>query len=138
MGASSYHFDAMHRLSPCDVAACWGKLVKGKQHARLQWSQSNRWYWWRFGDSFGHGNDWVARWSSNTHIIPANQNLERAAKSLRRGEAAELEGDLVSVEWEQGGRRKWWNTSLIREDEGDGSCEILYLERVRQGGKVYE
>ena len=138
LGTSSYRFDEKHVLAPCDVAMCWGALVKGRQYSQLHWSQSMRWYWWTYDDSFGHDNDWVARWSSNTHIIPADANLERAAKHLRVGRPAELEGDLVSVEWQAGGARRWWNTSLGRTDQGDGSCEILYLTKVRQGAKVYE
>ncbi len=138
LGRSSYRFDGKHALAPCDVAMCWGALVEGRQYAQLHWSQSARWYWWRYDDSFGHDNDWVSRWSSNTHIIPANRNLQRAAKGLAMGTPAELEGELVSVEWNEGGYRRWWNTSLGRTDQGDGSCEILYLTKVRQGGKVYE
>lgn len=138
LGTSSYHFDDKHALAPCDVAMCWGPLAKGRQYSQLHWSQSMRWYWWTYDDSFGHDNGWVARWSSNTHIIPADANLERAAKHLRVGRPAELEGDLVSVEWQAGEARRWWNTSLGRTDQGDGSCEILYLTKVRQEGMVYE
>lgn len=138
LSRSSYGYDAMAKLAPCDVATCWGKLIKGKQYKQLQWSQSMRWYWWKYGEDFGHDNDWVSRWSSNTHIIPADKNLERAAKSLKKGQAAELEGDLVSVEWTQGGEARGWHSSLSREDKENGSCEILYLRRVKQDGKVYE
>lgn len=138
LGTSVYHYDDRHALAPCDAAMCWGDLVEGRLYSQLKWSQSMRWYWWRYDGSFGHDNDWVARRSSNTHIIPANTNLERAAKRLQVGRPAELEGDLVSVEWRVGGLRKWWNTSLSRTDQGDGSCEILYLTKVRQEGKVYE
>ena len=138
LGESSYHYDAFYKLAPCDVAMCWGKLVKGKQYTQLKWSQSTRWYWWTYGEGFGHDNAWVSRWSSNTHIIPADRNLERAAKGLRERQPAELEGDLVFVDWSNGGQARWWRTSLSREDTGNGSCEILYLTRVRQGGKVYE
>ncbi len=138
LSRSGYGYDAMAKLAPCDVAMCWGKLVKGRQYAQLKWSQSMRWYWWQYGESFGHDETWVARWSSNTHIIPADGNLERAAKSLKKGQPAELEGDLVFVNWTAGGEARWWRSSLTRDDQGNGSCEILYLKRVKQGGKVYE
>src|SRR5512135_2182754 len=49
VGRTSYHFDAKHALAPCDVAMCWGALVGGRQYAQLKWSQSTRWYWWRYG-----------------------------------------------------------------------------------------
>lgn len=138
LSRSGYSYDAMAKLAPCDVAMCWGELVKGRQYAQLKWSQSMRWYWWKYGEGFGHDETWVARWSSNSHIIPADENLERAAKSLKEGQPAELEGDLVFVNWTAGGETRWWRSSLTRDDQGNGSCEILYLRRVKQGGKVYE
>jgi len=61
LSRSGYGYDAMSNLAPCDVALCWGKLVKGKQYKQLKWSQSMRWYWWKYGESFGHDNDWVSR-----------------------------------------------------------------------------
>jgi hypothetical protein len=138
LSRSGYSYDAMAKLAPCDVAMCWGKLVKGRQYAQLKWSQSMRWYWWEYGEGFGHDEVWVARWSSNTHIIPADENLGRAVKSLKKGQPAELEGDLVFVDWNAGGEARRWYSSLTRDDQGNGSCEILYLKRVKQGGKVYE
>ncbi len=66
---------------------------------------------------------------SNTHVIPADGNLERAAK---------LEGSLLFMDWRKGGQARWWRSSLSREDTGNGPCEIPSLTRVRQGEKVYE
>jgi len=125
-------------LSPCDVAMAWGKLVEDGLYEKLDWSQSNRWYWWEYGPDFSHENTLVARYSSNTHIIPATPNVARAAKSLGRGDIAELRGDLVRVDGRKGGNTVWWNSSLARTDQGDGSCEVLYLRSVRTGGRVYE
>jgi hypothetical protein len=138
LSRSGYSYDAMAKLAPCDVAMCWGKLVKGRQYAQLKWSQSMRWYWWKYDEGFGHDEAWVARWSSNTHIIPADRNVERATKSLKRGRPAELEGDLVLAEWTADGEARRWHSSLTRDDQGNGSCEILYLKRVKQDGRVYE
>jgi hypothetical protein len=138
LSRSGYSYDAMAELAPCDVAMCWGKLVKGRQYDQLKWSQSMRWYWWQYGEGFGHDEAWVSRWSSNTHIIPADANVGRAAKRLKRGQPAELEGDLVFVDWSAHGETRRWKSSLTRDDQGNGSCEILYLRKLKQDGKVYE
>ncbi len=126
------------KLSPCDVAMAWGKLVEGDLYKRLSWSQSGRWYWWEYGSDFNQGNAFVSRYSSNTHVIPATPNLARAAKSLGRGDIAVLRGDLVKVDGSKGGNTVWWNSSTSRADKGDGSCEVLYLKYIRIDGKVYE
>jgi hypothetical protein len=32
----------------------------------------------------------------------------------------------------------WWNTSLVRDDEGEGSSELMFVERLRSGNTVYQ
>jgi hypothetical protein len=125
-------------LSPCDVAMAWGELAQGDLYKQLKWSQSNRWYFWKYGADFPKDNPFIIRYSSNTHIVPANPNLERAARSLKSGEPAELRGYLMRVDGKKGDETRWWDSSLSRTDEGDGSCELLYLKRLKADGKVYD
>jgi hypothetical protein len=56
-------------------------------------------------------------------VIPADAKIERALKSLRRGEIARIQGLLVDVE-RPGAPR--WKSSLARTDTGAGACEILF------------
>lgn len=125
-------------LSPCDLAMAWGPVAQDALWERLSWSQTGRWYYWECDSDFPYDNSFVARYSCNAHIIPANPNLARAARSLSEGDTAELSGELVKVSGEKGGRTVWWTSSLSRKDMGDGSCEVLYLRRLRTGGEVYE
>lgn len=138
LGRENYHGGWNASLSPCDVAMAWGDLVKDGLYRQLHWSQSGRWYWWEYGGGFKQDNAFVIRNSSNTHIIPADANLSRAARSLHGGDVAELSGDLVDLDGTRGDREVHWHSSMSRTDEGDGSCEVLYLTRVRVKGKVYE
>ncbi len=134
----SYRFEWNSELSPCDVAMVWGELEAGEGWRRLDWSQDGRWYFWRWSGQPPFPNSTVVANSSNTHIVPADSNLARAARSLSEGDVAELAGDLVAIEGHKGGRTVRWRSSLSRGDTGDGSCEILYLRRLRVAGKVYE
>ncbi|MBZ5589601.1 MAG: hypothetical protein LAO05_13645 [Acidobacteriia bacterium] len=134
----NYGFGWNGRLAPCDVAMVWGELAKGDAWRRLDWSQSGRWYFWRWSGVQPFPKATVVRDSSNTHVVPANPNLKRAARSLGEGDIAELTGELVRVEGRRGAERVAWRSSLSREDTGDGSCELLYLRRLRLDGKVYE
>jgi len=138
LSRKNYGSDWNAAHSPCDVAMAWGKLVEDGLYEKITWSQSGRWYWWQYGGSFRKGNTFVARYSSNTHIVPANDNVEKAAKSLDRGDIAELEGDLIRIDGKKGGQTKWWVSSTSRRDQGDGSCEVLYLTRVRVDEEVFE
>ena len=126
------------RLSPCDVAMVWGELADGDGWRKLDWSQDGRWYFWRWSGAQPFPKAAVVRSSSNTHIVPANPNLKRAARSLGKGDVAELSGELIRIEGHRGGELVTWRSSLSREDTGDRSCELLYLRRLRVNGKVYE
>jgi hypothetical protein len=125
-------------LAPCDVAMVWGELAADDGWRKLTWSQSGRWYYWRWRGTQPFTNTMVAQNSSNTHVVPASANLARAARSLDPGEIAELDGDLVRIDGHRGQEKVWWVSSLSRNDTRDGSCEILYLRRLRVDGKVYE
>lgn len=133
-----YRFGWTADLAPCDVAVAWGDLLKDGLYKKLHWSQSNRWYWWAYGPEWTRGDAFVVAHSSNTHLIPATPNVRRAALSLRRGEAAEISGDLVDLDCDEDGWEAHWHTSLSRTDEGDGSCEVLFARRIKARGKVFE
>jgi hypothetical protein len=138
LSRENYSYGWNADLSPCDVALAWGALCKDRLYKKVRWSQSGRWYWWEIKDDFGRDNAFIVRHSSNNHIVPATRNLARAARSLRRGDLAELSGVLVDLDGRKGELEAHWHTSLSRSDEGDGSCEVLYLTRLKTKGKVYE
>lgn len=125
-------------LSPCDVAMAWGPLVAGQLWRKVSWSQTSRWYFWEYDSDFPYDETFVARYSCNAHILPANKNLARAARGLGSGDTAELVGELVSVDAKRGLETASWSSSTTRQDTGDGSCEVLYLRRLKVDGKVYE
>jgi len=137
LSVERYRFDRNAFLSPCDVALAWGPLVEGNLYRKIRWDQSGRWYWWAYGASFPYDNAFIARYSANTHIIPATENVGKAAAALPRHRPAELKGYLVDVDATRDGQSFWWHSSLSREDTGDGSCEVLFLEQVVSQGKVY-
>jgi hypothetical protein len=125
-------------LSPCDLAIAWGKLVQTGLHRRLSWSQGGRWYYWTYGGDFPFDNTFIARYSSNSHIIPATDNVRGAALSLAAGDTVELFGQLVDVDGRAGEQTVWWRTSTSRDDCGDGSCEVFYVRRIKCRGAVFE
>jgi hypothetical protein len=133
-----YHSGWNAALAPCDVAVVWGELAADGVWRKLDWSQSNRWYFWRWHGEQPFSNSVVAKNSSNTHLVPASSEVARAARSLAPGDVTELTGELVRIDGRRGQEKVWWKSSLTRDDTGDGSCELLYLRRLRVNGKVYE
>jgi hypothetical protein len=138
LGIKRYRFDRGALLAPYDIAVAWHQLTLSGLHRQLKWSQSGRWYFWRYGEDFPFDNTFVAKNSANSHLIPATENIKRALGRVRKGEHIALEGYLVQVSGLYKGEEFTWNSSLSRDDEGDGSCEVIYVTKVRFGGLRYE
>ena len=117
----------------------WGPLVSPPYEDQIKWSQSGRWYHWRYEACPGLNNDLIRKHSSNTHICPATKNVRNAVLSLKRDDLAELSGYLVDLSGVKGrGKTFTWNTSRNRSDRGDGSCEVMYVTQVIARGEIYE
>ncbi len=138
LSRETYHMDTNAMLSPCDLALAWGPLALNGAYREASWSQSSRWYLWELPAGAKLDNDFIADHSANTHVIPATENVARAACGLSAGDRVELEGDLVEVKGTKGDRWFQWNSSLSRHDRGAGSCEVLYVRRVTYHGDVFE
>ena len=54
-------------------------------------------------------------------------DVETRLRRLRPGQVVQLSGYLVDV---RGPNGFTWNTSLRRDDTGDGACELMWIESV--------
>ena len=119
-----YRFDRGSSLSPLDLALGWGPMSDQSVIDQLDVSQSYRWYHWkaqRLPISAGE----IITHSANMHMIPASDDVEETLLSAIRGDIVDLQGYLVEVHGEKGWK---WVSSLRRDDTGDGSCELVYVE----------
>jgi hypothetical protein len=123
--AKSYCCSGPDRLAPVDVAFGWGRMSDEAVLARIDVSQSARFYYWRYQGSPPIPHREIERSSANMHLIPATKAIEKKLKSLRPGNVVALKGYLVNVQGEGGFR---WTSSLTREDTGNGACELIWVE----------
>jgi hypothetical protein len=137
LGRERYSSGPAGALAPFDVAVAWGAMAQDGLYRKLEWSQSGRWYWWEYGSAFSRDNAFVARYTSNTHVIPGSEPLRRAVRSLKAGDVVELSGELVRAEGTGAIASFRWKSSLNRNDRDAGSCELLYLRRLKVGERVY-
>ena len=134
----SYSDDWDGKISPMDLAIVWGKLAEPEYGRYITFSQGSRWYHYKWKEGSSIEGSYVITHSGNHHIIPATENIRRAIKTVKNKDKVILEGLLVNIKGTYQGRTVFWNTSLSRNDTGNGSCELFYVLKVRIGTKVYE
>jgi hypothetical protein len=70
-----------------------------------------------------------ARYEITARVL-RNADIDALLRRPRPGEVVTLRGYLVDVRGPNGFR---WNTSLRRDDTGDGACELMWVEQVLPG-----
>jgi len=126
------------QISPYDLAMVWGKLAEPEYDKYIEYWQNNRWYFFRYKEGSPFDHSYVVTHSGNHHTIPANYNVGKALESIQKDDKVVLEGYLVNVKGTYRGKAVFWNTSLSRDDTGNGSCEVIYVSKVRIDTRVYE
>ena len=111
-------------LVPVDLAMGWGRMSDSAVLDRIEISQSGRFYFWRVKD-YPIPRREIEESSANMHLIPADAGVRAMLDRVRAGEVVRIEGFLVDASRPDG----WhWNSSLTREDTGNGACELVYVE----------
>ena len=118
-----YSTDYSSQVSPRDVVLAWGNLNDSEIAKQIRYSQSGRWYYFRFENGTTVDQAYIQEHSANVHLIPADDKIKSQLRHIRRNDTVQLEGYLVRVHFESGS----CTSSLSRDDAGDGSCEILYV-----------
>jgi hypothetical protein len=123
LSREDYRSGRESELSPTDLALGWGRMRDDAVLARLDISQSGRWYRYRWSDDPPLPVDEIVRSSANMHVIPGNDAVARALARVREGDRVRMDGWLVQASAPDG----WtWRSSLSRDDSGQGACEVVY------------
>jgi hypothetical protein len=138
VGKETYPSGWDGEISPVDLAIIWGKLAEAEYGRYITYGQSSRWYFYQYKPGSPVDHSFVISHSANNHIIPANENIRKAVKTIKEKDKVVLEGFLVNIKGTYRGQPVTWNTSLSRTDIGSASCELFYVSKVRIDTKVYE
>ncbi|HEU4626960.1 MAG TPA: hypothetical protein VFS52_19525 [Steroidobacteraceae bacterium] len=120
-----YWLGTFASVAPLDIAVGWGPMSDSAVLARLDISQSGRFYFWHYDDAPPIAPEAIIRHSANWHLVPANKSVWRTLRSLRVGSVVRLRGELVDIQAPDGASIR---TSLTREDSGAGACEVIYVQ----------
>ena len=125
LGREDYHFDHGSAWSPTDLALGWGPMAAPGMAERLNVSQGARFYLYRWGsEGPPMSPDEIVRNSSNMHMVPADKAAADALSRVRAGEQVRIDGWLLRIDGDDGST---WQSSLSRDDSGDGACELVLV-----------
>jgi len=124
LSKENYSRDRGAKHSPMDLALGWGRMSDESVINQLEIWQSGRWYRWKT-EKFPIPKREIETYSANMHMIPSSETISSTLEKVKEGDLIHLKGKLVRIDSEDGG---YWQSSLSREDTGNGACELIYLQ----------
>ncbi len=128
LGTKRYHGGDNAGLVPVDVAVGWGRMSDESVLSQFSISMGNRFFFYEWEEEPAIPLEEIKNSASNNHIIAANPQVTSVVRWLRPGQVILFKGYLVNAKG-PGGRT--WNSSTRREDDGNGACELFYVESAR-------
>jgi hypothetical protein len=136
VGKDEYFLSPLDRLAPMDLTIATGEILRPEIFSQFTFRKSSRHFSYRYVFPAGVtplSPQYIASHVSNSHLIFVDDAVHAAARDARVGDMVEIEGSLVTAAGTGGDGRTWtWRTSTSRADQGEGSCELVYVERFRQ------
>ena len=126
LGVEHYYFDRGADLSPVDLALGWGRMSDTAVVDRIEIGQGGRYYYWSTPE-YPVPREEIETSSANMHMVPGNEGVAHQLKAVRPGQIVRLSGFLIEARGADGWR---WRSSLVRNDTGNGACELVWVNRM--------
>jgi hypothetical protein len=130
----SYHdsasfIDLSHKLwndyiNVKDVCVIWGKNVETGVYKRMTFRNRDFTCFYRYPDQ-ETGELFTENALSNNHLLPADPFVTASVERARKGDQVRFKGWLVS--YGQKGAPYSRGSSTVRNDRGNGACEVVYV-----------
>ncbi len=110
-----------------DVCVIWGDNLTsdaylGVHYKSGEWTCYTRWYGKLDGRFYGNK-------LSNNHLLSDSEQVRRIIKEVKIGDQIHLSGALVN--YAKKGSRYYRNSSLTRDDTGNGACETFFVQEAK-------
>lgn len=125
-----YLFDPTSDISPLDLALGWGDMSDSAVLKYISVSQGGRWYNYYYQAGCPASPGAIATQSANIHCLPANAEVWSKLRDLPVNSFVDLKGYLVEAQ--KAGSDQIWRSSLVRDDQGAGACEIFWITDVNE------
>jgi len=128
LSVERYRMDGGSALSPIDFAVGWSEMSDTAILDHFKVTQGAR-FFTIYPDEQAIDIATALHSSANMHLIPANNEVRETLLATRIGNVVTLSGYLVSANRSDGFT---WNSSLSRDDTGNGACELMYVQSVQR------
>ncbi|TET54459.1 MAG: hypothetical protein E3J54_02070 [Actinobacteria bacterium] len=118
---------------PLDLCIIWGDNVESKvfQKKSLTFGQDMRFCFVRWSEPLSFSTTQF----SNSHFVIESDALENKMQKISVGDQIKVKGKLVNIKAKNIGNPGEfdpevfnWNTSTVRDDDGAGACETIFVE----------
>ncbi len=128
LGTKRYFIGENTSLVPVDVSLGWGRMSDESVLSKFDLSMGNRFFYYEWRNQPAIPPEEIKVSAANNHIIAANADVRSAVRWLKAGQIVSFKGYLVNAVSATGGT---WNSSLQRDDDGNGACELFYVESAK-------
>lgn len=127
----SYKNEWDGHIQPYDFVLAWKDMTDNNFLKKIKIKQSGRWYYYKWEEN---GIDFkrVGHNSSNTHMIPANEDIRDILDDIDEGESYYFEGYLTDLNYQDQYNDILLKSSIRRDDTGDGACERFYVTKIEE------
>lgn len=142
---TSSWWDYIHKewndnLNVVDLCVVWGENIRRDAYRSISFS-NDQWTCWYETRSSEALQAFDATAASNNHMITESPRIAHALRSVRVGDQVHVRGYLsdysIITNGHSGIQRV---TSTVRNDSGNGACEIVYVEDfeiLKAGGGIW-
>jgi len=123
----SYWMGRDSNISPLDFAVAWGEMSDQALLDQFHFNRGSRHFYFRPRGEMPLPMDEVNSHLANMHLIPATEDVATRLDAVSAGQIVTMGGYLVQVTGPNG---FFWKSSLSRTDEGDGACELMWVEEL--------
>ena len=125
--AERYWSGRESELSPVDLTLGWCEGSDTRLLEKVDFYKLERYYRYEWDDPSVDRNV-LRENTANMHMIPATDSVDTILKSVGREDIVHLRGYLIEARATDG----WsWKSSLTRKDQGNGACEVIWVENIR-------
>jgi hypothetical protein len=115
-----------HSLDTKDLCVVWGDNIRSDDFRRVKFRSGP----WTCYCRYPEGVKFRMDQFSNNHLITSEESIRNKIARVGWGDQIKISGLLVNYRERAWPAGEWRKTSLIRTDDWNGACEVIYVKSI--------